>query len=154
MLQRFTESTPDVGVLVRRCLAYARPALPPSCMCKTRVQAQLSVHVDLTLLAEALALLINAASLRLHDATSSNGCPRLSLRVRGREGRTIVRLAYSAPRRTLDEAGEHEERAFKIFESLGSSSSIRGTKRWSIFHITFPVEAGVDSRPRYGFERT
>jgi hypothetical protein len=128
----------DVGVLVAERLASARPAFPPSCACKTRVQAGLWIHADQALLAEALSLLLEAASLRLHGTTDAQLCPRLSLSLKARKSLTILGLAYNASRRGSGKAQEHEQRALEILKSMGGAASTRSTKRWSILQIKLP----------------
>jgi hypothetical protein len=138
-------SSVDLGELVRECLAHVRPALPPSCACKTRVQGGLLFHVEPTAIVTAISVLLNAVSLRLTARTDPASCPRLSLRVMARDGRTILTLLYNAPRPASREASAHETRAFKLLESLGGAASTRSTRRWSILHVQFPADRGEAS---------
>jgi hypothetical protein len=141
---QLADPTLDLGMLVRECLANTRPALPPSCTCKTKVQAGLLVHVEQTLLIEAFSLLLTAASLRLHGTTDSQTCPRLSLSLKARKGLTVLGLAYNASRRASKGAYEQEERALELLKSVGGAASIRNTKRWSILQIKLPsTDAGA-----------
>lgn len=146
------QPTYELGVLVRECLANTRSAFPPSCTCKTRVQPGLWVHIDETLLVEALSVLLNAAALRLHGATDSQTCPRLSLSLKARKDLIVLGLAYNASRRAPGIDQPDEQRALELLTSLGGAASIRNTKRWSLIQIRLPSRDG-GFRQRVALER-
>lgn len=137
------ESTLNVSVMVKECLARVRPPLPESCVCVCSVKPGLRIHADLTLLVEGFSLLLNAASLRLRNEHGSAGQARLRLGVRPRAGKTVLRLAYNAPHVGPLEAEGHEELALKVFRSLDGTATVRGTKRWRVIHIRLPGQPTV-----------
>jgi hypothetical protein len=132
-------STVDLGALLSECLAGVRPAFPSGCECTSTVQSNLTVQTDPAVLAEALSLLLNAASLRLRDVDRSGTPTELTLNWHGRAGGSVLHLAYSAPHGGPLKAHANETLALKVFRSFGGQVFVRGTRRWSIFRIRFPL---------------
>jgi hypothetical protein len=133
----------DLDILVRECVARVRPALPPSCTCKTTLQSTSLIHVDSALLLQALALLLQAACLRLR--TAHEPCPRLSLRVKGTNGLTIVGLRYNASALGSREASAQEARALDLLERLGGKASVRRTRSWFILNARLASRCDADT---------
>lgn len=147
------ESSLDLSALVEEAMSRVQPPLPDACECTYTGVSGIIVHADLALLVQGLALLLNAASLRLGNGHGSSAHPQLKLRVRAKAGKAVLCLAYNAPHRGPPEADGHEKLALKVLRSIGASASVLGTKRWSVIHLRLPRDAApANARDRGSLE--